>query len=366
MKDTDWFEIEDAKKVGSPALLVYPNRVRYNAELMVQISGNPNRLRPHIKTHKMAEIIKIQQELGIDKFKCATLTEAILLAKTGASDVLLAMQPVSLHLDAYIDIIGKYPKTKFSTLIDNEQSFTEFRKAGAKNSLILDLWLDINNGMNRTGIKVGKEAELLYKSIYKDPSLNLLGFHVYDGHIHNTSLKEREIECDKCFSPVLDLKTTLESQGYSVPVIVAGGTPTFPIHKKRNHVDLSPGTPLLWDEGYGSHFSDLKFLPASVLLTRIVSKPGKGLLCFDLGHKSVASEMKLPRVRFLGNQDFKQISQSEEHLVVKTNTSDNYNIGDTFYALPIHICPTVSKYPEALIVQDTKIIGSWKIAARDH
>lgn len=366
MKDLHWYELSETNMVSSPALLVYPKRIQYNAELMLQMAIDPDRLRPHIKTHKMAEIIQIQLQLGILKFKCATLAEAELLAQSGAPDVLLAMQPVSVHLKNFTRLIEAYPKTKFSTLIDNRQSLDEFRQVTKDKNLLIDVWLDINNGMDRTGIKPGKEAKKLYKSIHKEPLLNLQGLHVYDGHIHTSDPVKRTIECDTAFKPVMELKTTLESEGYPVPTIVAGGTPTFPIHKKRKGVELSPGTPLLWDEGYGSHYKDLEFLPAAALLTRIISKPGKNLICFDLGHKSVASEMKLPRVKFLGDHDFEQISQSEEHLVVKCHKSDTYRIGDICYAIPIHICPTVSKYPQVLTVEKQKITGFWNVSARDH
>ena len=194
MGDQHWYQLSETKTASSPALLVYPKRIEYNAALMLQIAEDPDRLRPHIKTHKMAEIIQLQLQLGIQKYKCATLAEAELLARTGAPDVLLAMQPVSIHLENFIHLIEKYPKTKFSTLVDNQESLIDFKNIALASNLIIDLWLDINNGMDRTGIKPGKEAENLYKSVYKEPLLNLRGLHVYDGHIHTADPLEREIE----------------------------------------------------------------------------------------------------------------------------------------------------------------------------
>lgn len=366
MKDHQWFELTDSGKIKSPSLLVYPDRVLDNTRLMIRMAGGPERLRPHIKTHKMADIISLQLKLGISRFKCATLSEAELLAKTGARDVLLAMQPVAIHLENYIDLIEKYPETAFSTIIDNQQSCDEMQKSAKARNIHLDVWMDINNGMNRTGISPGKEAETLFSSICQQSQLQARGLHVYDGHIHDADPEIREINCDQAFEGVENLKTTLEKDGYTVLKVVAGGTPTFPIHKKRKEVELSPGTPLLWDQGYANQFKDLDFQPAAVLMTRVISKPKKNLLCFDLGHKSVASEMQLPRVKFLGNHKFEQISQSEEHLVVKSDNADAYLIGDTCYALPIHICPTVVKYPKVLTVEHGAISGNWKVSARDH
>lgn len=363
----DWYELKDSENIESPSLLVYPDRIRYNAELMLKIAKDPSRLRPHIKTHKMAEIIEIQLELGISKFKCATLSEAALLGKCGAKDILLAMQPVGPQIEKFLSLSDAHPNSIFSTLVDNEKSAKEISKQALAKKQNANVWLDINNGMNRTGISPNEMAVALYKSLLSYPGLKLKGLHVYDGHIHTSKINDREDECDKAFRDVQLFSDRLEALNLPKPLIIAGGTPTFPIHEKRAGVELSPGTPLLWDHGYGVNYYDLKFLPAAVLFTRIISKPGPNLLCFDLGHKSVASEMKLPRVHFLGNNDsFQQISQSEEHLVVEYKDDSTYNIGDVFYAVPIHICPTVAKYPYVFSVKNHKINGKWEVAARDH
>jgi D-serine deaminase-like pyridoxal phosphate-dependent protein len=361
-----WYGLYDSDELISPSLLVYPDRVIKNTELMIKMASHPKRLRPHIKTHKMAEVIEIQMNLGIYKFKCATLAEAELLAICQAEDVLLAMQPVAIQIKRFCDLIENYPRTRFSTIVDSDFSFQNIKKEASRRNIKLELWLDINNGMNRTGIEPGELAQKLYKRLSADPEIILRGLHIYDGHIHTSDPVKRQVDCDADFAPVLEMKTELETDGYPVKKMVAGGTPTFPVHEKRENVELSPGTTLLWDEGYGSAYTDLKFIPAAVLFTRIVSKPGSNLLCFDLGHKSVASEMTLPRVRFLGNHEFEQVSQSEEHLIVRCPNAGQYNIGDAFYALPVHICPTVAKYPQVMTVKDHAIKGSWRVAARDH
>ncbi|MGI9532380.1 D-TA family PLP-dependent enzyme [Lutimonas sp.] len=362
----NWYELKDSHKLESPSLLVYPDRIQYNAELMCSMAKDHDRLRPHIKTHKMAEVIEIQLQLGINKYKCATISEAELLARSGATDILLAMQPVARHLDSFLQLMKDYPEISFSTLVDSEQTHLTFRKAAQKANMQLNLWIDINNGMNRTGILPNETAVTLFHSLQNDPEINLLGLHVYDGHIHNGDLNQREMACNKDYHKIAALIERLEKDGAEKPLVVAGGTPTFPIHEKRDQVELSPGTPLLWDYGYASNYRDLKFLPAAILMTRIVSKPDKNLICFDLGHKSVASEMKLPRVHFLSNNNFKQISQSEEHLVVACDNSDEHAIGDTHFALPIHVCPTVSKFPYAYAIKDHIAVGKWMVAARDH
>ena len=333
---------------------------------MVNMIGDINRLRPHIKTHKTAEIIKMQQEHGIFKYKCATIPEAALLGKCGAEDVLLALQPVGINVSRFFDLMGTYPKTTFSTLVDNVfsvQSLSQTAKAG---NTKVGIYLDLNTGMNRTGILPGKEAVQLYSIIHADPFLIARGLHAYDGHIRNVNIDERTRACNAAFEPVLQLKTVLEGQGIAVDSVIAGGSPTFPVHCRRKGVEASPGTTLLWDEGYATSFGDMPFVPAAILITRIISKPKSDLVCLDLGHKAIAPEMEFPRARILGMEDCNQIGQSEEHLVLKCPSNSDFAVGELFYAIPMHICPTVAKYAELLTVEDNLITGAWRVAARDH
>ena len=74
--------------------MVYPDRIEKNIQLMVEMTGTPEQLRPHIKTHKTKEIIEMQMAYEIHKFKCATIAEAELLGQCGAKDILVAIQPV--------------------------------------------------------------------------------------------------------------------------------------------------------------------------------------------------------------------------------------------------------------------------------
>ena len=66
-------KVQNEEKLLTPGLLVYPKRVRHNIKAMLKLAGGTERLIPHIKTHKMAAVIKLQMDAGITQFKCATL-----------------------------------------------------------------------------------------------------------------------------------------------------------------------------------------------------------------------------------------------------------------------------------------------------
>jgi D-serine deaminase-like pyridoxal phosphate-dependent protein len=366
MKSKNWYSLNHPEEVISPSLLVYPDRIQHNIELMVSMIGDVTRLRPHVKTYKNANIIQMQMERGIQKFKCATIAEAELLGNCKVPDILLAMQPIGPNAHRFVDLMKNYPDSQFSTLVDNMATLSILGELAKTNKMEIRLWVDINNGMNRTGITPDKGALELYTQLHKHPNLIAEGLHAYDGHLRNTDPKIRETNCNTAFEKVQSLGIHIEEKGIPKPKIVVGGSPTFPFHCKRKEVDASPGTTLLWDAGYGGKFPEMDFLPAAVLLTRILSKPTTGILCFDLGHKSIAPEMPFPRVDFLNLKHSRQISQSEEHLVVEYDDLTIPEVGDVHYAIPMHICPTVAKYNTLTVVKDGEVMDQWEVTARNH
>jgi D-serine deaminase-like pyridoxal phosphate-dependent protein len=366
MHSEPWYRVESENQIASPALLIYPERIEHNIDQMLRLAGSADRLRPHIKTHKMAEIIRMQLERGIHKFKCATLAEAELLARCKARDVLLAYPLTGPGPGRLAALQKKYPETDFSCLVDHEDSLKNLIRAAAHEEVRLGVFMDLNVGMNRTGVQPGPRAITLYEEIASGKGIVCRGLHAYDGHLRNPDPEARSLECDQAFEKVSELAEQLQTAGYRVPAIIAGGSPTFPIHARRTGVELSPGTTLLWDARYGQQFPEMPFLPAASLLCRVISKPAPNTVCLDLGHKAVAAEMGFPRVFLPQLTEHTQSGQSEEHLVLTTDKAETLTIGTVLYAIPMHICPTVIKYPKALVIIGGAVVDTWKIAARDY
>jgi D-serine deaminase-like pyridoxal phosphate-dependent protein len=359
-----WYEIRNVSEVCSPSLLVYPDRVEENILRMIKIAKGAKHLRPHVKTHKMAEVVKLQMKHGITKFKCATVAEAEMVAKCGAQDILLAIQPVGPNLERFFKLKKTFENAKISCITDNGEIIIQLSDMARKTGLKTHVWLDINVGMNRTGVIPGEKAIRLFNRIVDSPMLIADGLHVYDGHIHEPDFSKRKKICEESFAGVHSMVEEIEHNGITPVKIVAGGTPTFPVHAQRKGVDLSPGTILLWDFGYSTSFPEMNFLYAAILLTRIVSKPAKDLLCLDLGHKAVASEMAQPRVKLIGIKSYTVVGHNEEHMVIRTNEAEKYNTGDHLYGIPWHICPTVDRHENVTIVTNNHASGEWMVTAR--
>ena len=361
---SSWFRVNEPSHISSPSLLVYPERVAANIDRLIEIAGKTQRLRPHVKTHKMPAIVQMHLDKGITRFKCATLAEAEMLAMTGAEEVLLAYQPVGPNIQRIAALAKAYPATKFSAVVDTESIIRALSAACVADHVQLELLLDLDVGMGRTGIPPGPAAEALYHLISVIPHIEAGGLHVYDGQVRESDFQQRKVLSDSGFESVRVLKNKLTKVRLPVPRIVAGGSPTFSVHALRPDVELSPGTYVFWDAGYQTAFPDLPFEPAALVFTRVISKPSRNRICLDLGHKAIASENPLShRVKILGHEDFEFVGHSEEHLVVKTSDS-NLDVGDQLFGLPWHICPTVALYDEAIVIREGNVDGSWKIPAR--
>ena len=362
-----WHLIKNIDKVDSPALVIYLDRVKKNIDLLKELIGDVERLRPHAKTHKSKEAALLLIKGGISKFKCATIAEAEMLASVKAKDVLLAYQPVGPKIDRFIMLLKSYPATAFACLVDDLEAAEFISEKAADAGLQIPVYLDLNTGMNRTGITPDEKAMELYLQCSKLKGIRPVGLHAYDGHITDVDFKTRKERCDEAFIPVENLKHTLIEQGFDEPVIVAGGSPTFPIHAKRKKVECSPGTFIYWDAGYLRNLPEQAFLPAALVVSRVISLPDAATVCIDLGHKSVAAENSLEkRVYFEALPELQPVGQSEEHMVLRTEMGHPYKIGDVLFGLPYHICPTCALYERALLVEDGNVTTEWKIEARDR
>jgi D-serine deaminase-like pyridoxal phosphate-dependent protein len=362
----DWYHVVNVDEIASPALLVYLDRVDHNIRDMIAVAGGVDRLRPHVKTHKLPEVIRRQLVLGICKFKCATIAEAEMLAECGCPDVLLAYQPVGPNISRLWDLTARYPATAFSAIVDDERTVRRLSEAFSGTGRRIDLLVDLDSGMHRSGVAPGEDAAVLYALVASLPGLAAGGLHAYDGHIRDADVAARTSAANTAFEPVARLRRDLEGAGFSVPRVVVGGTPTFPVHAQRTGVELSPGTCIFWDAGYGSQLPDQPFRPAALVLTRVVSRPGPGRLCLDLGHKAIASENPHPRVQLLDLPEATPVMHSEEHLVVETPRADRFAVGDACYGIPWHICPTVALYGAATVIDDHRATGSWRVVARER
>lgn len=362
---SNWYIIQNIETVDSPSIALYTDRLKHNINEMVSlVEGKTERLMPHIKTNKMPKVMELLLSSGISHFKASTISEAEIAAEAGAKSVLIAHQLVGPKVDRLVNLTKHFPNTKFSSILDNMDSAELLNQKALEHEITLNIYIDINNGMNRSGIEVGSGLDELMAYLKICDSLVFKGLHAYDGHLRDTDFTTRQEKIEK---GVKDVETYFEALRIDYPAaeLICGGTPSFTSHSLQEKRITSPGTCVLWDWGYGEKLTEQNFKHAALVITRIISKPTEGIITVDLGHKSVAAENPIDkRVKFLNLDSYELLSQSEEHGVIKVKDWDKCKVGDVLYGIPYHICPTINLHDEVSVIENGKKVDTWEITAR--
>lgn len=366
---TKTYALENAGEIFSPALIYYADLIRENTRRAIEIAGGANRLWPHVKSHKMKKLIEMQMEMGIVRFKCATLAEAEMTASCGAEHVLLAYPLVGPNIPAFVALAKRFPETKFYALGDNLSCLRALDAEARQQDADLGFFIDVNMGMNRTGIAPERLYDA-YRALSALPGVSVRGMHCYDGHIHDRGLNERLAHADACARPVFAVRDALIRDGLDVGIMIMGGTPTFPCHARRPGVFLSPGTLFVSDAGYAAAFPDIPVVPAAAVLTRVISHPADGLFTLDTGYKAVSADPVGARGQLASYEALcDDVLSSEEHWVFRMRPGHEHerpSIGSVLYVIPTHICPTTCLYDAAYVVSDGRLCDLWPVAARDR
>lgn len=362
------YAFEGQEDIISPQLVYYKDIISDNIEKMIRLADGPERLWPHVKTHKMSAVVKMMMERGIDRFKSATIAEAEMCAKEKAAKVTLAYPLVGPNIARFLRLAKTYPETEFFAISDCTEQVELIGKAACEKGVSVNLLLDVDMGQHRTGVALLKVEET-YRAWAKIPGIVMRGMHCYDGHRHESDYEVRNREVAAVDQVIEESKERLQKAGLDCGILIMGGTPSFPCHQKLNGEYLSPGTCVIQDAGYYAAYQELDFVPGAAILTRVVSIRGEDSFTLDVGTKAVATDPAPERAVIVGMEYATTVLQNEEHWVVKVPKEYAGNlpkVGTILFAIPIHICPTSALYPEAAVVSGGKLAGWWEVTARNR
>jgi D-serine deaminase-like pyridoxal phosphate-dependent protein len=363
----DEYRVRDAERLMTPALLIYPELVDNNIKATLRMLGNdPNRWRPHVKTAKIASIIRQLIDNGVHNFKCSTTLELETLCEAGAEDVLLAFSVVGANAIRVLQIARSYPGTRVSVLVETPEQALPWE--GSK----IGIFVDLNSGMNRTGMSADGSAEVV--QFARSLGSRFRGLHFYDGHIGGYAPEERRAEAHRGYDRLIHLAKTLQESGIRLEEIVTSGTPSapfgfsYPGFQGKSFVHrISPGTVVYNDVTSLAQLPDSGFVPAALVLATVISKPLNDQVTCDAGHKSVSADAGVPTCAVLGRNDLEPLKPSEEHLPIRATSPEGVPaIGDKLYLVPRHVCPTVNNFDEAVMVVKGRIASVEAVSARGH
>jgi D-serine deaminase-like pyridoxal phosphate-dependent protein len=367
--ELDGYLIAGVEEVLTPALAIYPEIVDANIATTIRLlGGDSNRWRPHIKTAKLAFVMRRFVEQGIKNFKCSTTLELATVCETGATDVLVAYPLTGAGARRVRDIAEAFPATRVSALVESKEQIRAWAESR------VGLFIDVNPGMDRTGIEQDHTDEIIELArAIASLGQQFRGLHYYDGHLAKYEMAKRKSLAHRGYDRLMEIIEALKQAGIRVDEVITAGTPAFPctisyagfndgefIHR------ASPGTVVYGDCTSLVQLPDeFGYRPAAVVVSTVVSRPAPGRITCDAGHKTVSADSGVPTCRAIGRPDLSPSRPSEEHLPIEVSKdSKALAIGETLYLVPMHICPTVNNFDYALIINDGKITGIERVTAR--
>lgn len=366
MERSDGYEIEGAGDLLTPALLVYLDIVDHNIRTTIEMAGgDANRWRPHIKTAKMPAVVRRLLAHGVRNLKCSTTLELSIACAAGADDVLLAYPVMGANARRAREIAQSFPATRVSVLIESAEQAALWR--GTE----IGLFVDVNSGMNRTGIAEDATAAII--RLANEAGAQFRGLHYYDGHMSGIAAAHREKRAHEGYDRLMQIVNALERAGVVVEEVITSGTPaapyaiSYPGFRGAGFVQrISPGTVVYNDTTSLEQLSGFGYRPAVVVLSTVVSRPTSHTITCDAGHKSVSADAGVPTCRVMGHEDWTPSKPSEEHLPIELPPKGSARLGDKLYLIPRHVCPTVNNFDDAAVVVNGKVQAIVSVAARGH
>ena len=367
---TNRYRVNAIDDVLTPALVVYPEVVASNiAQTLRLVGGDPNLWRPHIKTAKLAYTLQMLVERGVRNFKCATTLEMLFACRSGAIDVLFAYPAVGATARRVRELAAEFPDVRISVLAENEEQVRQWQRSD------VGIFLDINPGMNRTGIEQ-RHTDAIFSLVrtVNEVGLEFRGLHYYDGQYAALENRERTAATRAGYDCLLELEGKIRRSGVDVSEIITAGTPTFPcslaydgFRVGREFIHrVSPGTVVYGDATSLAQLpTEYGFAPAVLVLTRVVSRPCKDIVTCDAGHKTVSADAGVPTCVVVGRPELIPRTPSEEHLPMTITSGPACpQVGEALYLLPRHVCPTVNNFDHALLVRSGEIESMERVSAR--
>lgn len=330
----------DALDLDTPALYVdLPTMERNIREMQKQCRAWNVGLRPHTKTHKIAEIARMQLETGAIGITVAKVGEAEVLP---GDDVLIAYPLMEEKLPRVRELL----KTRRVTVaIDST--------VAAKSLQGIPTLVEVDVGVGRCGAQTPEQAVEVAKACSDFRGLFYWPSWLDDAGFQSASAK---------IEATLDL---LKKAGLEAKIVSGGSTPgasKTPLIPKTT--EIRPGTYVFYDASSLEAKCCLESDCALRVITTVVSTAVPGQCLIDAGSKTFSSDMtRGPGTfgHFVG-RPWTMRKMNEEHGYVEVR--DKVRVGEKVWVIPSHVCPTVNLHDEIWYGRDGRVEGSWKVTAR--
>ncbi len=333
--------------VATPCFVIHEDAVVRNLRRTVAACGGADRLVPHVKTHRAEWLVRLSLREGVQAFKCATPAEVDLVLRAGASRVIWAYPSVNRgNIARVLAVAARHPNARVTGIVDSADGLAVWQACMFERHPNVDLRIDLDLGMGRTGVPVSDKAEVLSAAIHATG--RFAGWHAYDGHIKG-DLQQRQRQVNENVEKVRGLMTALRLRGIEGD-LVAGGSYTFDLWPSEIAAYVSPGSWAYSSSQHQEEIAELGWEQAAFVMTTVTSVR-EGTATLDAGSKAISPDKPMAE-RF--RWDKRILLMSEEHAVVE---AEGLNVGDRLLLTPRHTCTTAYLYNSGTVRTEQ---GSWE------
>ena len=357
--------------LNTPVLVVDLDALERNITRMAEWAAKQGlALRPHVKTHKSAEIARLQQNAGAIGFCCAKLGEAEALADNGVIDGLLLTSPV-VSAPAIQRLMELNARTNgLMCVVDHPDNVKALAAAARASGKPLQVLIDIDTGIHRTGVASPEAAVRLFREITAQPSLVYKGVQFYCGREqHIEAYADRHAAIQQKNEYLRTVIEALEQAGGAPPIITGGGTGTHRIDAELGtFTELQVGSYIFMDSQYAAcDITGGKEPPYEFALmvdVRVISANSPGIRTIDAGYKALATDGGIPCVLAGMPPDTRYEFMGDEHGALISTAEPLPGISDRIVLTAPHCDPTVNLYDCYHVVRGDTLVALWPVDAR--
>lgn len=344
-------------EVDTPALVLDLDAFEANLAALNRAIGKRVRVRAHAKTHKCPEIAKRQIAAGAVGVCCQKVSEAEALVDGGVQDVLVSNEIVGARKIARLAALSK--RARIGVCADNPENLKALKDSNAK----LDVYVELEVGMNRCGIAPGEPAVALARQI--TGNLRFAGLHAYHGRAqHVRSMAERKASIERAADAVRLTKDLLKSRSIDCPIVTGAGSGTFMFEVESGAWDeIQPGSYVFMDADYARNewAAPLpRFQHSLFVLATVMSRPKPEVAIVDAGLKASSVDSGMPGV--WQRPGLAYTHASDEHGWVEGAPAPA--LGEKLLLVPGHCDPTVNLYDWYVCIRNGFVEDLWPITAR--
>lgn len=364
--------------IKTPSLIVDFQRMTRNAErITARAKDLKANLRPHVKTHKCAEIARLQVENNFGGIMVSTLAEAHFFAKQGFIDITYG---VPIECGKFAEAIEFSRKIeRFSVLTDDAETVEELNRKAKTEDAKINVFLKVDVGYHRCGIEPHKiEAVEISRQISDSPNLMFAGILTHAGHSYHAETPEKLLAvAHEERNLMRNFAEKLRAESLEVPTVSIGSTPTFSaIDNLDGITEFRAGNYIFFDAfqaGLGScSFEDCALTVLAAIVHRdiarqkIVVDAGAIALSKDRGAVEFDKNCGYGRVYDLEENDLnlRVESLSQEHGEISVSDTQVFNklkVGSRLRILANHSCLTAAQHSHYHVLDEGKIIDRWEI-----